>query len=87
MPDLFSAFLCYNELANNHCNDVKVTMTRMEIRIRQSKTDQYHNGDTALVARTLQSTWLVGLMKRYTQMAGINLDSIEYQFWNVRKMK
>ena len=69
----FAAFLRYDELANIRYNDVKVTATHMEIRIRQNKMDQYRDGDTVLGARTGQSTCPVGLLERYSQMAGIKL--------------
>ena len=45
----FATFLQYDELC---CEDVTFTANFLEIKIRSSKTDQYRQGDTVLVACT-----------------------------------
>ena len=48
----FTAFLHYDELANLHCCDVTFAGDSMSVQITSSKTDQYREGATVLVAQT-----------------------------------
>ena len=45
----FAAFLHYDELTNE---DLLFTDAFLQVKIRSSKTGQYHQGDSVLVART-----------------------------------
>ena len=52
----FTASLQYDELC---CEDVTFTANFLEIKVRSSKTHQYRQGDTVLVARTADQLQLV----------------------------
>ena len=65
----FAAFLRYDELAKLRCCDLQFTERCMTVRIVSSKTDQYHQGDSVVVARTGSATCPVAMMERYMSMA------------------
>ena len=64
----FAAFLRYDELSKLRCEDLTFTANFLEIKIRSSKTDQYRQGDTVLVARTGRPTCPVNMVERYMAM-------------------
>lgn len=76
----FAAFLRFDELASLRCNDVKIKEDHAEIRIRVSKTDQYRDGDSVVIARTGSSTCPVQMLGRYMSMADIDKDSENFLF-------
>ena len=76
----FAAFLRFDELASLRCNDVKIKEDHAEIRIRVSKTDQYKDGDSVVIARTGASTCPVQILERYISMASIDKDSEKFLF-------
>ena len=61
----FAAFLHYDELSKLHCEDLVFTPKFLKVKIRSSKTDQYHQGDTVLVARTGKPTCPVSMVECY----------------------
>ena len=67
----YAAFLRYDELAKLRCCDVTFKDTHMEVHITSSKTDQYRQGDSVVVARTGSATFPVALLERYYGMAVI----------------
>ena len=71
----FAAFLRYDELAKLRCCDLKFTEQCMTIHITSSKTDQYRQGDSVVVARTGSPTCPVAMMERYIAMAQISSSS------------
>ena len=71
----FAAFLRYDDLAKLRCCDIKFEVSHMTIRITSSKTDQYRQGDTVMVARTGTQTCPVAMLERYVAAAGITLSS------------
>ena len=71
----FAAFLRYDELAKLKCCDILFTPSAMSIRITSSKTDQYRQGNTVLVARTGSPTCPVAMMERYFAVASISPTS------------
>ncbi len=71
----YAAFLRYDELSKLRCCDVKFTADSMSIHITSSKTDQYREGDTILVAHTSSATCPVAILERYIDMAKIDLGS------------
>ena len=49
----FAGFLCFNELANLRCCDVKFCKDKyVELFIAKSKTDIYRNGNVVMLAKT-----------------------------------
>ena len=63
----FAAFLWYDELSKLHCEDLTFTANFLKIMIKSSKTDQYRQGDTVLVACTGRPICLVSMVERYMQ--------------------
>ena len=61
----FAAFLRYDELSKLRCEDLTFIPAYMQVKIRSSKTDQYRQGDTILVARTGKSTCPVNMVECY----------------------
>ena len=72
----FAGFLCFNELANLRCCDVKFCKDKyVELFIAKSKTDIYRNGNVVLLAKTGHITCPYNLLNRYIQAAGIDFSS------------
>lgn len=71
----FAAFLRYDDLANLRCCDIKIEVSHMTVHITSSKTDQYRQGDSVMVARTGTPTCPVAMLERYVAAAGISLSS------------
>ena len=76
----FAAFLRNDELAKLKCCDLTFSESSLTLKIRSSKTDQYRQGDTVLIARTRLATCPVAMVERYVAMAGISLSSKESLF-------
>ena len=71
----FAAFLRYDELAKLRCCDVRFTAQSMSVHITSSKTDQYREGASVLVARTGSSICPVAMLERYFSLAGLSHSS------------
>lgn len=81
----FAAFLRFDELAKLRCCDIAFTESAMSVHITSSKTDQYRQGDTVLVARTGRPTCPVAMLERYVTAAGISLSSELHLFRGVTR--
>ena len=57
------------------CCDVQFTSQSMSVHITSSKTDQYREGASMLVARSRSPTCPVAIMECYFVAAGIGLSS------------
>ena len=83
----FAAFLRFDELASLRCNDVKIKEDHAEIRICVSKTDQYRDGDSVVIARTGASTCPVQFREIYvTLSAKTDHLGLFYNFHYVYKL-
>lgn len=71
----FSAFLRYDELAKLRCCDISFGYQSMTVKVLSSKTDQYRQGDSVIVARTGSPTCPVTMLERYFQMASLSRES------------
>ena len=71
----FAAFLRYDEVSQLRCTDVSFYPTYLELKIRSSKTDQYRQGDTVLVARSDKVTCPVSMLEKYMQEGGLSTNS------------
>lgn len=71
----FAAFLRYDELAKLRCCDVAFSESSMSIHISSSKTDQYRQGDSVMVARTSSPTCPVAMMEKYFARAQLSSSS------------
>ena len=64
-----SAFLHYDELLKLRCCDITFSPQQMAVRIASSKSNQYRQGDSVIVARTDSYTCSVAMLERYYAMA------------------
>ena len=71
----FSAFLRCDELSKLRGCDIRVTPQSMSVHVTSSKTDQYREGASILVARSGSPTCPVAMVERYLALAGISRDS------------
>ena len=81
----FAAFLRFDELAKLRCCDITFTESALSVHITSSKTDQYRQGDTVLVARTGSPTCPVAMLERYVAAAEISLSSELHLFRGVTR--
>ena len=71
----YAAFLRFDELRKLRGLDVKFQGDRMELHITSSKTDQYRQGATLLIARTRLPTCPVVMLERYIAAGKVDLCS------------
>ena len=83
----FAAFLRYDELAKLRCCDITFSQTGMRVHILSSKTDQYRQGDTVLVARSGSPTCTVTMMERYFSQAKLSQASALLLFRGITHTK
>ena len=76
----FAGFLRCDELIKLRCNDIVFNEQGMVVKIVSSKTDQFREGASLVIARTGTSTCPVGMMERYYTMAGLVPASPEKLF-------
>ena len=83
----FAAFLRYDEISKLRCCDVTFSTESMSVRIRSSKTDQYRQGDTVLVARTGSPTCPVAMLEQYFRLGGLSHSSTLSLFRGITRTK
>ena len=83
----FAAFLCYDELAKLRCCDFAVSESRMSIHTSSSKTDQYQQDNSVMVARTSSPTCPVARMKKYFVCAQLSCSSNLLLFRGITRTK
>ena len=71
----FAGFLRCDELIKLKCKDVSFNEQGMVINIVSSKTDQYREGASLVIARTGTPTCPVSMMQKYFCMAGLSHTS------------
>lgn len=69
----YVAFLRFDELRKLRGLDVKFQVDRLELHIISSKTDQYRQGATLLIARTGLPTCPVVMLERYVAVGNVDL--------------
>ena len=69
----FSGFFRFNEIAKIRSSDLQFSSTDVRIRVRQSKTDQYRDGNEVVIAKTKSNTCPVAMLERYMTMANFTL--------------
>ena len=86
MPCLlaFAGLLCFSEALALNCNDVQFFPDHLKLRIRQSKTDQLHQGDQVLIA-SMSSP--VDMLQRYVRMVQLDTSSPKWLFRGITKTK
>ena len=83
----FAAFLRYDELAKLRCCDIAFSESSMSIHISSSKTDQYRQGDSVVVARTNSPTCPVSMMEKYFAQAQLSCSSTLLLFRGITHTK
>ena len=83
----FAGFLRCDELIKLRCSDIVFNTESMVITIVGSKTDQYREGSSLIVARTGTVTCPVGMMERYFAMGGLECTAHEHVFRAISKTK
>ena len=71
----YSAFLRYDELAKLRGCDIKFNTDSMSVHITSSKTDQYRQGSSVLIARSQTATCPVAMLERYFTLTGLSTTS------------
>ena len=69
----FSAFFRFDELSKLRCCDISFTESALSVRILSSKTDQFRQGDTVVIARTRNDTSPVAMLEKYVAAAQISV--------------
>ena len=59
----FSGFFHFNEIAQIRCSDLQFSSTDVRIRVPQSKTDQYRDGNEVVITRTGSDTFTVSMLE------------------------
>ena len=83
----FAAFLRSDELINLRACDVSFVAGHMAISLPKSKTDQYRDGVTVMVARSGTSTCPVAMLERYFDKAALTQSSTSLVFRGIVKTK
>ena len=77
----FAGFMHCDELLKLQCSDIAFGTESMTINIMSSKTDQYREGSSLIVARTGTPTYLAAMMERYFSMGGLCTQEHGKVFW------
>ena len=83
----FAGFLRCEELLKLRCADVAFNPEGMVIQITSSKTDQYREGASLVIARTGTATCPVSMMQRYFSMGQLAHGSQDYLFRGIMHTK
>ena len=67
----FSGFFRFNKTAQMQCSDLWFSSTDVRIRVRESKTDQYRDGNEVVIGRTGNETCPVAMVEQYMAMANL----------------
>ena len=76
----FSVFLRYDEVSHLCCKDILFHEDHVQIKITQSKTDQYRKGDTIVLSKLVSTTCPYKMLKEYIQINNIDLSSSQFLF-------
>ena len=83
----FAGFLRCEELLKLVCADVEFNQEGLVLSIKSSKTDQFREGASLVVARTGASTCPVEMMERYFRMGRLSVGSHDRVFRAVVRTK
>ena len=76
-----------DELVKLKCADVTFNAKGMVVKIESSKTEQYRDGASLLIARTGQVMCPVGMMERYCRMGEVDHSSWTKLFRGIAEAK
>ena len=83
----FAGYLRCEEVLKLRCADVTFNTEGMVIHIASSKTDQYREGASLVIARTGTATCPVSMMQRYFSMGQLVHDSQDFVFRGIMHTK
>ena len=83
----FAGFLRCDELIKLKCSDITINSESMVINVASSKTDQYREGSSLIVARTRTETCPVSMLEKYFAMGGLCHMSHAKVFRGITKTK
>ena len=83
----FAGFLRFDELINLRPCDFTFSQEMLKIKIARSKTDQLHQGDEVLVARTDSRTCPVTMLEHYMRCTSMPLDDQHFLFRPIQNTK
>ena len=76
----FSGFLRFDEVSNLRCCDVTIEIGHLCLFISHSKTDQYRQGDSIVIAKLCSVACPYAMLKRYASVATIDFLSSDFLF-------
>ena len=83
----FAGFLRFGELISLRPCDFELSQEMMKIRIIQSKTDQWRQGDELVIARTGNCTCPVAMLERYMRRTSMCWNDQRYLFRPIQRTK
>ena len=83
----FAGFLRCNELVKLKCSDIIFNTEGMSINVQSSKTDQYREGASLVIARTGLVTCPVSMMERHFRIGKLDHSSPGLVFRGIVKTK
>ena len=83
----FAGFMRCDELVKLQCKDIVFSEEGMVVNVRSSKTDQFREGASLVIARSRAVTCPVDMMQRYCTMAEIDLTSDAMLFRGIVSVK
>ena len=83
----FAAFLRCDELIKLRACDVSFAAEQMCIKLPKSKTDQYSDGSTIMVARSGAQTCPVAMLEHYFEKAALDRSSTGFVFRGIVRTK
>ena len=83
----YAGFLRFDELSSIRCKDLTFCDNYVDISIPKSKTDQYRHGCNILISKGSTSACPVDMLKRYINLANLNIRSDSLLFKAVNKSK
>ena len=83
----FAGFLRCDELIKLKCSDITINAESLLVNVVSSKTDQYREGSSLIVARTGTETCPVSMLERYFAMGGLCHTSHARVFRGINKTK
>ena len=76
----FAGFLRFDENSNIKWCHITIHETHLSIFLPRSKTDQFHNGSTVIIAQTGNATVSYNMLLRYASLACADITSSNFRF-------
>lgn len=83
----YTGFLRFDEISKLRCNDVTFHDDHFTLNIRSSKTDKFCSGNKVMIAKGHTSACAYTMLKRYFDLASVDLSSNDFLFKPMFKSK